>query len=99
MLSAASLGTQFEHIDWEGVHFYDLIFPLFIFLTGVSIVLSLPRLVEREGLAKATFASLRRSLLLYVMGLIAYGGISAHWTDVRLLGMLQRIAICYFFTS
>ena len=92
-------GTQFVHVDWEGVHFYDLIFPLFIFLTGISIVLSLPRLVEREGLAKAHIRIVRRSLLLYVLGLIAYGGISAHWTDIRLLGILQRIAICYLFTA
>ncbi|MGA8356089.1 MAG: hypothetical protein WB772_01920, partial [Xanthobacteraceae bacterium] len=76
-----------------------LIFPLFVFLTGVSIVLSLPRLVEREGRAKAHLRVLRRSLLLYLLGVIAYGGISQHWTDIRLLGVLQRIALCYFFTS
>jgi len=93
------LGTQFQHAAWEGLRFYDLIFPLFVFLTGVSIVLSLPRLVEREGRAKAHLRVLRRSLLLYLLGLIAYGGISEHWTDIRLLGVLQRIALCYFFTS
>lgn len=93
------LGTQFGHVPWQGLRFYDLIFPLFIFLTGVSIVLSLPRLVERDGLAKAHIRIVRRSVLLYIMGLIAYGGISAHWTDVRLLGILQRIAICYLITS
>ncbi len=93
------LGTQFQHVAWDGLRFYDLIFPLFIFLTGVSIVLSLPRLVEREGMAKAHLRIFRRSVLLYAMGLIAYGGISAHWVDVRLLGVLQRIALCYFFTS
>jgi predicted acyltransferase len=91
--------TQFQHVAWEGLSFYDLIFPLFIFLTGVSIVLSLPRLVERDGLAKAHLRVVRRALLLYVMGLIAYGGISQHWGDVRLVGVLQRIAVCYFFTS
>ncbi|MFZ0527073.1 MAG: hypothetical protein WA776_01150 [Xanthobacteraceae bacterium] len=93
------LAAQFQHVAWEGLRFYDLIFPLFVFLTGVSIVLSLPRLVEREGRAKAHLRVLRRSLLLYVLGLIAYGGISKHWGDVRLLGVLQRIALCYFFTS
>jgi len=93
------LGTQFQHAAWEGLRFYDLIFPLFVFLTGVSIVLSLPRLVEREGMAKAHRRIFRRSLLLYGMGLIAYGGLSSHWADVRLLGILQRIAICYLFTS
>ena len=93
------LGTQFAHVPWQGLHFYDIIFPLFIFVTGISIVLSLPRLVEREGNARAHWRVARRSLLLFVLGLIASGSIGRHWWDVRLLGVLQRIAICYFFTS
>ncbi len=73
------LGLQFTHVDWKGLLFYDFIFPLFIFVTGVSIVLSLPGLVEREGKAKAHWRVVRRSLLLYVLGVIAYGGISHSW--------------------
>src|SRR5688500_12389679 len=42
-------GNQLEHVDWEGFRFYDLIFPLFVFIVGVSIVFSLTALVEREG--------------------------------------------------
>lgn len=93
------LGTQFMHESWEGLRFYDFIFPLFVFVTGISIVLSLPGLVEREGKTKAHLRVIRRSVLLYVMGVVAYGGISQHWGDVRLLGVLQRIGLCYFFTS
>src|SRR5258708_3339222 len=37
---------QFEHKDWAGFAFYDLIFPLFVFIVGVSLVFSLSRLVE-----------------------------------------------------
>jgi predicted acyltransferase len=93
------LGLQFHHVAWEGLRFYDFIFPLFIFITGVSIVLALPRLVEREGRAHAHLRVLRRALLLYGLGLIYYGGISQHWADIRYLGVLQRIAICYLFAS
>jgi predicted acyltransferase len=93
------LGTQMTHVPWEGFRFYDLIFPLFIFIMGVAIVLSLPRLVEREGKLYAHLRVLRRALLLYGLGLIYYGGISHHWSDIRLLGVLQRIAICYLFAS
>ena len=93
------LGLQFHHVAWEGFRFYDFIFPLFIFITGVSIVLALPRLVEREGRAHAHLRVLRRALLLYGLGLIYYGGISQHWADIRYLGVLQRIAICYLFAS
>jgi predicted acyltransferase len=93
------LGTQMTHVEWSGFRFYDLVFPLFIFVTGVAIVLSLPRLVEREGLAQAHGRVLRRALLLYVLGLIFYGGISQHWSDIRYVGVLQRIAFCYLSAS
>lgn len=92
-------GTQMTHVAWEGFRFYDFIFPLFIFITGVSIVLALPRLVEREGRWAAHIRVLRRALLLYVLGLIYYGGIKNHWADIRYLGVLQRIAICYLCAS
>ncbi|MFY9895567.1 MAG: hypothetical protein WAK63_15715 [Xanthobacteraceae bacterium] len=93
------LGDQFTHAPWEGLRFYDFIFPLFIFITGVSIALSLPALVERVGKTNALLRVLRRSLLLYLLGLVAVGEISQHWADLRLLGVLQRIALCYLFTS
>lgn len=93
------LGTQITHADWEGFRFYDFIFPLFIFITGVSIVLALPQLVEREGKAKAHLHVLRRALLLYVLGIIYYGGVGQQLSDIRFLGILQRIAVCYLFAS
>jgi predicted acyltransferase len=89
------LHDQMTHAAWEGFRFYDLIFPLFIFVTGVSIVLALPALVAREGRKAAHLRAIRRALVLYVLGLIYYGGISGHWADIRWLGVLQRIGICY----
>ena len=41
--------SQMDHVKWEGFHFYDLIFPLFVFVVGVSIVFSIRRMVERAG--------------------------------------------------
>jgi predicted acyltransferase len=93
------LGEQFSHVEWEGLVLYDFIFPLFIFVTGVSIVFSLSRLVEREGIRQAHVRVLRRFLLLYALGIIYYGGLSDPWPDIRLLGVLQRIAICYVAAS
>jgi predicted acyltransferase len=93
------LSEQLTHVPWEGLRFYDLVFPLFIFLTGVSIVLALPRLVEREGRGRAHLRVLRRALILYLLGFIYYGGVSDNWEDVRWLGILQRIALCYLFVA
>ena len=67
------IGGQFEHAEWEGLRFYDLIFPLFIFVTGVAIVFSLTRLVEQESKSNAHWRVLRRSLLLFALGLVYEG--------------------------
>ena len=93
------LADQFTHAPWEGLRFYDFIFPLFVFLTGVSIVLALPRWVEREGRGGAHLRVLRRALILYLLGFIYYGGVSDGWDEVRWLGILQRVALCYLFAA
>src|SRR6185503_10413423 len=100
-LSAAGsfLGAQLRHVEWEGLTFYDFIFPLFIFVTGVSIVLALPRLVEHEGRTGAHLHVLRRAALLYVLGIIYYGGVGQQLGDIRFVGILQRIAVCYLFAA
>src|SRR6476660_2563249 len=85
------IAGQFEHAEWEGLRFYDLIFPLFIFVTGVAIVFSLIRLIEQESKSTAHWRVFRRSLLLFALGLVYYGGASESWPDIRLLGVLNRI--------
>jgi predicted acyltransferase len=92
-------GDQLEHVDWEGFRFYDLIFPLFVFIVGVSIVFSLTALVERQGRAAAHKRVFRRFAILFVLALIYSGGVSTEWPDIRLLGVLNRIALCYLFAS
>src|SRR5256885_6843177 len=47
------MAEQLDHEDWEGVHFYDLIFPLFVFIVGVSLVFSLSKAIETAGRSAA----------------------------------------------
>jgi len=89
------LAGQFDHADWVGFRFYDLIFPLFVFLVGVSIVFSLGRLLEQEGRPAAYRRILRRFALLFVIALIYSGGVARAWPDIRLLGVLNRNSLCY----
>ena len=93
------LGEQLEHADWEGFRFYDLIFPLFIFLVGVSLVFSLTKTIQQAGQADALKRVFRRSLLLYVIGVLYSGGFTNPWPDIRLMGVLNRIALAYFFAG
>lgn len=91
------VATQFEHKEWEGFAFYDLIFPLFVFLVGITTVFSLDTILEREGRAGAYKRIVRRFILLYLVALL-YNG--SFWQEhIRLIGVLQRIAWCYLFTS
>jgi predicted acyltransferase len=90
------LDRQMNHQDWAGIHFYDLIFPLFVFVVGVSLVFSLTKLLREHGRAAALKRVFFRSLGLYIFGLLVYGGISKGLDGVRWLGVLQRIAIAYF---
>jgi predicted acyltransferase len=90
---------QLDHAKWEGFHFYDLIFPLFVFMIGVAITFSLGRLVATEGRAAALKRVVRRAVPLYVLGLFYYGGLNGHIDHIRLLGVLQRLALCYLFAG
>jgi predicted acyltransferase len=93
------LDAQMDHTPWAGLTFYDLIFPLFVFIVGVSTVFSLTRTIEQHGRAAALKRILFRSAALYFFGLLVYGGVSKGWDHVRWMGVLQRIGIAYFFTG
>jgi predicted acyltransferase len=95
----AFLTRQFQHAPWEGLRFYDTLYPLFLFIVGVVIPLSITRLVEREGKTAAHWRVLQRSLVLILLGFLYYGGFDNHWPDIRMLGVLQRIGLCYLFAS
>ncbi len=88
--------TEFSHQEWEGFHFYDLIFPLFVFIAGVSLTFSLDKAVARHGRGGAWLRLGRRCGLLVLLGLFYYGGLSRRWPDIRLTGVLQLIGVSSF---
>lgn len=93
------LAEQLEHVEWQGFRFYDLIFPLFVFMVGASIVFSLKKIIAASGRVGAIGRVLRRGLLLFVIGIIYSGGFTSPYPDIRLMGVLNRIAICYTFAG
>jgi predicted acyltransferase len=93
------VADQLEHKAWAGFHFEDLIFPLFIFIVGISAVFSLSRTIQQSGRSEALKRVFRRTVLLFLLGVFYNGGLAASFEGVRLLGVLQRIALCYFFAA
>ena len=94
-----AVARQLEHAEWEGFRFYDCIFPLFVFIVGVSLVFSLTKTIEQVGRTEAIKRIFRRSFLLFVIGIIYSGGVTSPWPDIRLMGVLNRIALAYFFAG
>jgi len=93
------LAEQLDHAEWAGFHFYDLIFPLFVFIVGVSLVFSLSKTIERAGRAEALKRVFRRGILLFALGIFYYRGFTNPWPDIKLMGVLNRIALAYFFAG
>jgi predicted acyltransferase len=90
-----TLNDRLQHAPWAGFHFYDLIFPLFAFIIGTSLVFSLSKSVAAEGKGVTTRKVLKRSLILFVLGIVYYEGIGGGIQHIRILGVLQRLALCY----
>ena len=94
-----ALAAQMDHCEWAGFHFYDLIFPLFVFIVGVSLVFSIPRMIERDGRPAAIKRIVIRSVILFLLGIFYMGGVANGFKNVYLAGVLHRIAVAYFFAA
>jgi predicted acyltransferase len=93
---AAALRDQLEHSAWNGFTFYDLIFPLFLFLAGVSIPIALEkRLARGEPRAALVRQILVRTVTLLFFGLLVNGLLDLNLAAQRWPGVLQRIAVGY----
>ncbi|CAN6381441.1 unnamed protein product [Urochloa humidicola] len=90
-----------SHSPWDGVTLADFVFPFFLFIVGVSLAFAFKRVPNR---AMATKKAVIRASKLFLLGLILQGGFfhSIHdltygvdLREIRLMGILQRIAIAY----
>ena len=87
---------QLDHAEWNGWTFTDTVFPFFIWMAGLSMTLSFAKRVEQGAdRGKLFLHVLRRSILIYAVGLFLAGFPYFPWHRIRYSGVLQRIAICY----
>ena len=83
-----ALSPQFQHVRWEGLHFEDLIWPLFMFIVGVSIPLSIKkRKAAGETKRSLYFHAMRRAVILFILGMALQGGL-LNWD-------LSKLHPCY----
>jgi predicted acyltransferase len=97
----------FEHAKWNGWTFTDLIFPFFLWIVGVAMTFSFSKRVEQGAdRNKLLIHAFQRALGIFAIGFFLNGfpfgllfGHQFSWAAIRIPGVLQRIAVCYFLTS
>jgi predicted acyltransferase len=89
-----------EHAEWNGWTPTDLIFPFFLFIVGVAIPLAFGKRIERGDARKSLFIKVViRSAIIFLLGEFLAGFPYFHLSTIRIPGVLQRIAVCYFFAG
>ena len=98
----AFIKLQFDHVEWFGFVFWDIIMPLFLFLCGVSLVYSLKkRLARRTSRRNIWMHTIRRVLILWLLGMIVQGKLLTYDVDKIELysNTLQAIASGYLIAT
>ena len=92
--------SPLRHAEWMGATATDMIFPAFLFMVGLAISFSFASQIKR-GVTRTRLIQrlLRRSLVLFVLGLVLNGFPDYHLATLRIPGILQRIAICYLLSG
>lgn len=91
-----------QHAPWNGWTLTDLIFPFFVFIVGVAMTFSFGKLIERGASRHDLLLKTgKRSLLIFLVGLTihSFPWWSYDYSHLRIPGVLQRIAIVYFFAA
>ena len=94
------LSVQLEHVKWQGFHFEDNIFPLFLFIVGAVIPFALVSRLDRGEPKPALYRKIiTRFLLLIILGLIYNQGWHQNWAKPFIGSVLGEIAFGYLFAS
>jgi predicted acyltransferase len=89
-----------DHAEWNGLTPTDLVFPFFVFIAGISVVFSLSKKLESGASRASLFAQvLKRTVIIFGLGLLLIGFPHYDLSSIRILGVLQRIALCYLFSA
>ncbi len=94
------LANQMEHVKWAGFHFEDLIFPLFMFISGVAITFSvkakLEKNVPKRSLLRKAF---QRLVILILLGMLYNSVFKNGFENPRIASVLGQIGVGYFFAA
>ena len=96
-----TIAEELTHPKWNGFHFYDLIFPLFLFMAGVATPFSVGRELEAGKSRKSMLGRVvRRGLILVLIGIVYNNGLEIRpIAEIRFGSVLGRIVLAYMFAN
>jgi predicted acyltransferase len=97
-----ALRLQFEHVTWEGFRFYDLIFPLFLFMIGAAIPFALSKRLARGDSRRRIYGHiLLRVVILIFFGMLINGNLLSYKPREFTISysVLQMLALGYLVAS
>ena len=98
--SEAAAYWPLKHAAWNGFTPTDLVFPTFLFLVGISTVFSTASRLAQGATKQSLFLhTVRRTILLFLLGLLVNSFPQFHLHTLRIYGVLPRIAVCYFIVA
>jgi predicted acyltransferase len=104
LVNAADLGGHaypwLQHAHWDGYKLADSVFPGFLFIMGVAMGVSLPGRLQAGVALRSIYPRIvRRTLLLFALGVVLNAFFAHGWSDLRVMGVLQRLSLCYLLTA
>jgi len=91
---------QLEHVQWHGFHFYDMIFPLFLFIAGISFPFSIAkRIANNEGRKSIYKHIIFRGLILVALGILYNNGLRFNLGGLRYGSVLGRIGLAWMLAA
>ncbi len=91
---------QLQHVEWHGFAFEDMIFPLFLFIAGISFPFSVAKRVQSGASRKSLYIQIfRRGLILVFFGLIYNGLLKFDFANLRCASVLGRIGLAWMFAA
>jgi predicted acyltransferase len=91
---------QLQHVPWHGFHFYDMIFPLFLFMAGISFPFSLSKRVAVNDSRKTIYYHIiKRGLILVLLGILYNNAVKFNLNELRYGSVLGRIGLAWMFAA
>ena len=95
-----AIGRHMDHVPWDGLVHHDTIFPLFLFIAGISFPLSLQKQKEKgKSMTSIYLKILRRGLTLVFLGLVVSGFLKFEFETLRWPSVLGRIGLAWMFAA